>query len=196
MVAGGVGLAPFATLAEALRARGVRRALFYGARRAAELFYLDFFRDLDVELVLTTEDGSLGERGRVVAPLERRLAVAAGRGAPSWCTRAARKACWPRPRSTAHEIRPSVSGLGRAHHGLRPRRLLQLRRADARRRRRASITCDRASRAGAAGDQMRGTRRRCRTGTTVDRSGLSRLTERDSRWISPFKSARSRSRTR
>ena len=73
MVAGGVGLAPFATLAQSLRARGVATTLFYGARRAEELFYLDFFRDLDVELVLTTEDGSLGERGRVVAPLDRRL---------------------------------------------------------------------------------------------------------------------------
>jgi dihydroorotate dehydrogenase electron transfer subunit len=73
MVAGGVGLAPFAALAEALRARGVAAVLFYGARRAAELFYLGFFRDLGVELVLTTEDGSLGEPGRIVAPLDRRL---------------------------------------------------------------------------------------------------------------------------
>src|SRR6185295_13737893 len=78
MVAGGVGLAPFATLAEALRARGVKSSLFYGARRGAELFYLDFFRRLGVELVLTTEDGSVGERGRVVTPLERRLASQAG----------------------------------------------------------------------------------------------------------------------
>jgi len=81
MVAGGVGLAPFAALAQALRARGVSCTLFYGARRADELFYLDFFRALDVELVLTTEDGSTGERGRIVAPLERRLA-ARGAGAP------------------------------------------------------------------------------------------------------------------
>ena len=74
MVAGGVGLAPFAALAEALRARNVKTTLFYGARSGAELFYLDFFRALDVELVLTTEDGSAGERGRIVAPLDRRLA--------------------------------------------------------------------------------------------------------------------------
>jgi dihydroorotate dehydrogenase electron transfer subunit len=74
MVAGGVGLAPFATLAEALAARGVRQTLFYGARRAAELFYLDFFKRIGVELVLTPEDGSAGERGRVIAPLDRRLA--------------------------------------------------------------------------------------------------------------------------
>ena len=74
MVAGGVGLAPFATLAQSLGAGGVRSILFYGARRASELFYLDFFRDLGVELALTTEDGTAGEHGRVVAPLERTLA--------------------------------------------------------------------------------------------------------------------------
>jgi dihydroorotate dehydrogenase electron transfer subunit len=74
MVAGGVGLAPFAALAESLRSRGVRTTLFYGARRGAELFYLDLFRSLDVDLVLTTEDGSAGERGRIAAPLERQLA--------------------------------------------------------------------------------------------------------------------------
>src|SRR5204863_2704150 len=32
-------------------------------------------RNLGVELVLTTEDGSAGERGRVVAPLDRQLAA-------------------------------------------------------------------------------------------------------------------------
>jgi dihydroorotate dehydrogenase electron transfer subunit len=74
MVAGGVGLAPFATLAEALAARGVHTTLFYGARRATELFHLDFFRALGVTIVVTTEDGSAGERGRIIAPLDRGLA--------------------------------------------------------------------------------------------------------------------------
>ena len=78
MIAGGVGLAPVATLAEALRARGVTTTLFYGARRAEELFYLDFFRTHDVTLVLTTEDGSAGERGRVVTPIERALGSRSG----------------------------------------------------------------------------------------------------------------------
>jgi dihydroorotate dehydrogenase electron transfer subunit len=77
MVAGGVGLAPFLALAEALRARGVAATLFYGARRGDELFYLDVFRTLGVTLVLTTEDGSTGERGRVIAPLDRALAARA-----------------------------------------------------------------------------------------------------------------------
>ena len=75
MVAGGVGLAPFLTLAEACQAREVPATLFYGARSGRELFYLDVFRKLGVELVLTTEDGSVGERGRVIAPLERQLAL-------------------------------------------------------------------------------------------------------------------------
>jgi dihydroorotate dehydrogenase electron transfer subunit len=71
MVAGGVGLAPFATLAEALRVNGVKSKLYYGARRADELFHLDAFERLGVELELTTEDGSRGIRGRVTLPLER-----------------------------------------------------------------------------------------------------------------------------
>ncbi|HZI78166.1 MAG TPA: FAD-binding oxidoreductase, partial [Vicinamibacterales bacterium] len=45
LVAGGVGLAPFATLAEALRSRGTAITLFYGARSGRELFYLDWFRE-------------------------------------------------------------------------------------------------------------------------------------------------------
>ena len=69
MIAGGVGLAPFATLAEALAARRTPATLFYGARRAADLFYVDFFERLGVKVVLTTEDGSRGSKGLVTAPL-------------------------------------------------------------------------------------------------------------------------------
>jgi len=73
MVAGGVGLAPFATLAEALLARGTRTTLFYGARTGAELFYLDWFTSRGIRLVLATEDGSIGDHARITAPLEREL---------------------------------------------------------------------------------------------------------------------------
>jgi len=75
MVAGGVGLAPFATLAVVLRRRGVAPTLFYGARSAAELFCLDLFTSLGVRLELATEDGSRGDRGRVTVPLQRALAA-------------------------------------------------------------------------------------------------------------------------
>jgi len=73
MVAGGVGLAPFATLTEVLQERGTKTTLFYGARTGAELFHLDWFASRDVRVVLSTEDGSSGERGRVTGPLEQAL---------------------------------------------------------------------------------------------------------------------------
>ena len=73
LVAGGVGLAPFATLGRVLRGRHTKVRLYYGARRAAELFYVDMFEQMGVELVLATEDGSRGEPGRVTLPLERDL---------------------------------------------------------------------------------------------------------------------------
>lgn len=75
MIAGGVGLAPFATLAEALAARGTSTTLFYGGRSTTDLYHEAFFERLGVRLVLTTEDGTRGERGRVTAPLERTLAA-------------------------------------------------------------------------------------------------------------------------
>jgi dihydroorotate dehydrogenase electron transfer subunit len=73
MVAGGVGLAPFATLAAALVARHTTATLFYGARRGAELYCVDLFESLGVRIVLATEDGSLGVRGRITVPLEAAL---------------------------------------------------------------------------------------------------------------------------
>ena len=73
MVAGGVGLAPFAILGDALLARGAKTTLFYGARTGAELFYLDWFTSRGIRLVLATEDGTRGERARITVPLEREL---------------------------------------------------------------------------------------------------------------------------
>lgn len=79
MVAGGVGLAPFATLTMALRAHGTRMVLFYGARSGDELFYADWFEKPDLRLVLATEDGTRGEKGRITVPLERELLAASPR---------------------------------------------------------------------------------------------------------------------
>jgi dihydroorotate dehydrogenase electron transfer subunit len=91
MIAGGVGLAPFVTLGEALAARGTASTLFYGARTSADLFREDLFEPLGVRLVVVTEDGSLGERGRVTAPLARALAeLPAGRSVTIY-------ACGPTP---------------------------------------------------------------------------------------------------
>jgi dihydroorotate dehydrogenase electron transfer subunit len=73
MVAGGVGLAPFLTLAEALQQRSTATTLFYGGRSSSDLYYLDRFEQLGVRLFLTTEDDSRGECGYVTAPLTREL---------------------------------------------------------------------------------------------------------------------------
>lgn len=75
LVAGGVGLAPFATLADVLRALGTRTRLFYGARRGAELFCVDVFERKDIEVITATEDGSRGARGLVTLPLREALAA-------------------------------------------------------------------------------------------------------------------------
>jgi len=90
MVAGGVGLAPFATLAESLAASRTPTTLFYGARTAGELFYLEFFERLGITLVLTTEDGGRGVKGRVTAPLEAALKTVGAAGAMVY-------ACGPEP---------------------------------------------------------------------------------------------------
>ena len=74
MVAGGVGLAPFAALAEALARSRRATTLFYGARTSRGALLSGFLpRRSASTLELTTEDGSVGERGRIVRPLERRL---------------------------------------------------------------------------------------------------------------------------
>jgi dihydroorotate dehydrogenase electron transfer subunit len=69
MVAGGVGLAPFVTLAAALLARRTRATLFYGARTAGELYCVDLFDAMGVKTILATEDGSHGVHGRIPVPL-------------------------------------------------------------------------------------------------------------------------------
>ena len=78
MVAGGVGLAPFVTLAEALIARGTPATLFYGARRAQDLHCIDIFDRLGVRMVLSTEDGSRGDQGFITTPLHTALASVPG----------------------------------------------------------------------------------------------------------------------
>jgi dihydroorotate dehydrogenase electron transfer subunit len=90
MIAGGVGLAPFATLADALRAKAVPMTLFYGGRSADDLFYIDLFEEAGADLVLATEDGTRGEHGRVTRPLDRALAARGSR-------RVALFACGPEP---------------------------------------------------------------------------------------------------
>jgi dihydroorotate dehydrogenase electron transfer subunit len=71
IVAGGVGIASVLLCAHALRRSGARVRLFYGARTAALLVEAQRFADAGCELVVTTDDGSAGERGFVTGALER-----------------------------------------------------------------------------------------------------------------------------
>jgi len=70
LVAGGVGIAIFPFLADALHRRGVRPVLLYGARTARDLVALEMFRSRGLAVRLATEDGSRGARGFVTALLD------------------------------------------------------------------------------------------------------------------------------
>lgn len=102
MVAGGIGQTPFLTLAEERLGRrsfgrpprpvehAARVSLCYGARSAEYLALVDDFERLGVEVHLTTDDGSSGERGLVTVALERLL-----ESSPTGSTRIA--TCGPVP---------------------------------------------------------------------------------------------------
>ena len=64
LVGGGVGTAPLLFLGEELAARGHKPVFLLGGRSASDLMQLDLFRQLG-EVLVTTEDGSAGERGFV-----------------------------------------------------------------------------------------------------------------------------------
>lgn len=70
MVAGGYGIAPFHMFSKELLARGVRPRLFYGGRGAGDLQIQQPFAKLGVPVALSTDDGTLGHKGRVTEPLE------------------------------------------------------------------------------------------------------------------------------
>ncbi|HET8678289.1 MAG TPA: hypothetical protein VFO63_20985 [Blastocatellia bacterium] len=80
VVAGGIGSASVLTLCRELRESQVETQVFFGAAssRVARGCGLEDFRALDLPLTITTDDGSLGERGFVTAPLERHLGEAGG----------------------------------------------------------------------------------------------------------------------
>ena len=112
LVAGGVGLAPFATLAEALlRADTSRRGSTTAHDVRPSCSTSTFFDKMGVELVLTTEDGSRGDRGRVTLPLERDLEGAVRRRErDALCVRtgADARGC----RQAGSRLRSAVAGFG------------------------------------------------------------------------------------
>lgn len=65
LVGGGYGAAPLYFLAQELRARGKRVDMIVGARDQERIFKPVEAKRLSVAVAMTTEDGSMGERGRV-----------------------------------------------------------------------------------------------------------------------------------
>ena len=74
LVAGGYGAAPLYFLAERAVAEGVETSVTIGARKALELLYVERFEELGVEVLIATDDGSMGERGYVTEIVSRVLA--------------------------------------------------------------------------------------------------------------------------
>jgi dihydroorotate dehydrogenase electron transfer subunit len=75
VVAGGIGSASVLLLAEQLHEQQIETQIFFGAgsHETANGCGLADFEALEIPLIVTTDDGSLGEHGFVTAPLERYL---------------------------------------------------------------------------------------------------------------------------
>jgi len=71
IVAGGVGIASVLLCAQALAREQRRVRLFYGARTADLIVDAQRFADAGCELVITTDDGTRGDRGYVTDALAR-----------------------------------------------------------------------------------------------------------------------------
>ena len=65
LIGGGVGIPPMYGLAKALRREGKKPVAVLGFNTKNDLFYLDEFRALGVEVIVATADGSFGKKGFV-----------------------------------------------------------------------------------------------------------------------------------
>jgi dihydroorotate dehydrogenase electron transfer subunit len=64
IVGGGSGIAPFILLARALKKENIKTTFLLGARSKADVFLTEYFKQYG-EVLVTTEDGSLGQKGLV-----------------------------------------------------------------------------------------------------------------------------------
>ena len=104
IVAGGIGAAPFPLLLKALAARSIVADFYLGGRSAREIALASRFVGLTAgKMILTTDDGSAGEKGFVTGAFARRAAD--GGYARAY-------ACGPMPMFAA--LAPIVAGLGLA----------------------------------------------------------------------------------
>jgi len=81
LVAGGYGVAPLYFLARHLPRRGV---LFIGGAKATDILLADEFRKMEWDVRIATDDGSLGVKGLVTAPLDDWLKAGNGSAHPEF----------------------------------------------------------------------------------------------------------------
>jgi len=81
LVAGGLGIAPIFALAEKIvsmnsspRSGGSEPLLFYGARTKDELLCMHELSSLGIDPVISTDDGTAGRKGNIIAVLKKHLA--------------------------------------------------------------------------------------------------------------------------
>jgi NAD(P)H-flavin reductase len=72
-VAGGVGAAPIAPIARALKEKGNKIISILGARSKDLLFWEDKLRSVSHQLIVTTDDGTYSRKGVVTEPLKELL---------------------------------------------------------------------------------------------------------------------------
>lgn len=75
LISGGIGIAPLFALAEEMKKKEKPVRLFMGGKSRKDILCEDELRSLDVELFVSTEDGSYGKEGLVTELLEHYLRV-------------------------------------------------------------------------------------------------------------------------
>ena len=75
VVAGGVGIAPIFPITRALKQAGNRVITILGARNESLIFWADRMAEYSDELILCTDDGSLGRKALVTEPLKEMLST-------------------------------------------------------------------------------------------------------------------------
>ena len=70
LIGGGAGVPPMYLLARRLIAQGKRPTVILGFNKAEEIFYAERFRELGIETIIATADGSVGVKGFVTDAME------------------------------------------------------------------------------------------------------------------------------
>jgi len=71
LVAGGYGIGPLFGMCEALKKSGIDAILYYGAKTKTHLLYMDELKRTGANVVVSTEDGSSGEKGMITDVLKK-----------------------------------------------------------------------------------------------------------------------------